>query len=56
MSGWKPLVDAYMGSVAPSMESPAAAGFATKRQESDDLVRVQGTWMTLKAAAKAGLI
>ncbi|MDH1292114.1 hypothetical protein N5C43_12710 [Comamonas terrigena] len=57
MAGYKPLVEAYMHNVAPSAAALQANGFETKTDSSGrELVRIAGTWMTTKAAAKAGLI
>ncbi len=57
MAAWRPLVDAYMSNTAPSSGALKARGFETKQgADGADLVRINGTWVSLKAAAKAGLI
>jgi hypothetical protein len=56
LAGWKPLVSKFMNSTAPNVEALKANGFAVKTVDKVDQVRIQGTWMTLKAAARAGLI
>jgi len=57
MAAWKPLVDKFMSGTAPSIATLRANGFETKTGPGgEDLVRVQGTWMSTQAAAKAGFI
>lgn len=57
MSAWKPLVDKYMSGTAPSAATLKANGFATKTgPNGEELVRIQGAWMSTQAAAKAGYI
>ncbi|NUU69508.1 hypothetical protein HTZ98_01545 [Ralstonia solanacearum] len=57
MAAWRPLVDRYMSNVAPSSAALKARGFETKTSgNGEELVRIQGAWMTTKAAAKAELI
>ncbi|WP_430495583.1 hypothetical protein ACQZ3Y_09090 [Ralstonia pseudosolanacearum] len=57
MAAWRPLVDRYMSNVAPSAAALKARGFETKQgADGADLVRINGAWVSLKAAAKAGLI
>ncbi|MDO3576655.1 hypothetical protein [Ralstonia pseudosolanacearum] len=57
MAAWKPLVDGYMSSTAPSADALRSRGFETKQgADGAELVRINGTWMSLKAAARAGLI
>lgn len=57
MSAWGPLVDKYMTNTAPSAAALKAHGFETKTSPNgEELVRIQGVWMSTKAAAKAGYI
>ncbi len=57
MAAWRPLVDRYISSTAPSAAALKSRGFETKQgADGADLVRINGTWMSLKAAARAGLI
>jgi hypothetical protein len=57
MSGYKPLVEAYMSNVAPSASALEANGFETKTgPKGEELVKIQGQWMPTKVAAKVGLI
>lgn len=52
MSAWKPLIANFMRSVAPSPQALQAIGF----EVDGNLVRIEGKWMDVKAAAKAGFI
>ncbi|WP_017235352.1 hypothetical protein [Pandoraea sp. B-6] len=52
MSAWKPLIAGFMRGVAPNLGALQANGY----EVNGDLVRIDGTWMNVKAAAKAGLI
>lgn len=52
MAGWKPLVRGFLNAVAPSAQALERAGFRVN----GDQVRVEGGWMPIKAAARAGLI
>lgn len=57
MAGYGPLVQAYMNNVAPSSRALESRGFETKTgADGVELVRIQGTWMPTKVAAKIGLI
>lgn len=57
MNGYGPLVQAYMNNVAPSATALESRGFETKvGPNGEELVRIQGTWMLSKVAAKVGLI
>ncbi|MDO3579210.1 hypothetical protein [Ralstonia pseudosolanacearum] len=57
MAAWRPLVDRYISNTAPSAAALKSRGFETKQgADGADLVRINGTWMSLKAAARAGLI
>jgi hypothetical protein len=57
MSAWGPLVDKYMTNTAPSAAALKANGFETKTSPNgEELVRIQGVWMSTKAAAQAGYI
>jgi len=57
MAGWRPLMARYMDQVAPSAEALQARGFETKvTAEGEQLVRIQGNWMSARAAARAGII
>ncbi|WP_197344780.1 hypothetical protein [Ralstonia solanacearum] len=57
MAAWRPLVDRYMSNTAPSSDALKVRGFETKQgADGVDLVRINGSWVSLKAAAKAGLI
>ncbi|WP_214442923.1 hypothetical protein, partial [Cupriavidus metallidurans] len=57
MAAFKPLVEAYMSNVAPSARALASRGFETKTAPNgEEMVRIQGTWMATKVAAKVGLI
>jgi hypothetical protein len=57
MSGWRKLAAAYSREAAPTMESLQQAGFAVKRSDDgDEIVRVNGAWLSVKVAAKMGLI
>ena len=57
MSAWRPLVERYMNNVAPSSEALKARGFETRTTaEGETLVRISGTWMSVKAAAQAGIL
>jgi len=57
MSGWRPLIARYMDQVAPSGDALQARGFETKvTAEGEQMVRIQGVWMSTRAAARAGLI
>ncbi|WP_430504733.1 hypothetical protein [Ralstonia pseudosolanacearum] len=57
MAAWRPLVDRYFANTAPNSDALKARGFETKQgADGADLVRINGTWVSLKAAAKAGLI
>lgn len=52
LSGYKALVRTYLNSTAPSAAALEANGFAVN----GDQVRINGAWMLIKSAAKAGLI
>jgi hypothetical protein len=57
MAGWRPLVERYMSNVAPSSATLKARGFETQTTaEGETLVRISGTWMSVKAAAQAGIL
>lgn len=56
LSKWKGMVSKFMSSNAPSVEALKANGFAVKTVDRVDQVRIQGVWMSLQAAARAGLI
>jgi len=57
MAGWRPLIARYMDQVSPSAEALQARGFETRvTAEGEQLVRIQGTWMSVRAAARAGII
>lgn len=57
MAGWRPLIARYMDQVAPSGDALQARGFETKvTAEGEQVVRLQGVWMSTRAAARAGLI
>jgi hypothetical protein len=56
LSGWKPLVSKFLSSTAPSLQALQENGFQTKTVDNVAQVRIQGMWMSLKAAAKAGYI
>ncbi len=57
MSGWRPLIARYTDQVAPSGDALQARGFETKvTAEGEQMVRIQGVWMSTRAAARAGLI
>jgi len=57
MAGWRPLVSNYFQNSSPSSEALKSRGFDTK-QSSDgtQLVRIQGYWMSVDSASRAGLI
>lgn len=52
LSGWKPLISKFMSSSAPSAAVLESNGF----QVNGDQVRIQGVWMSIQQAAKAGFI
>ncbi|MEK6366626.1 MAG: hypothetical protein V4803_30840 [Burkholderia gladioli] len=52
MSGYKPLITSFMQSVAPTLSALDANGYERK----GNLVLIDGKWMDVKAAARAGLI
>ncbi|HDR9228628.1 TPA: hypothetical protein QDB19_004901 [Burkholderia vietnamiensis] len=52
MSAWKPLVASFMRDVAPNLGALKANGYETN----GNLVRIDGKWIDVKAAARAGLI
>lgn len=57
MAGWRPLIGRYMDQVAPSGDALQARGLETKvTAEGEQMVRIQGAWMSTRAAARAGLI
>ncbi|MFE0840535.1 hypothetical protein [Achromobacter insolitus] len=57
MAGWRPLIARYMDQVAPSAEALQTRGFETRvSPEGEQMVRIQGVWMSTRAAARAGLI
>ncbi|MFJ0454066.1 hypothetical protein [Bordetella bronchiseptica] len=57
MAGWRPLIGRYMDQVAPSAEALQTRGFETRvSPEGEQMVRIQGVWMSTRAAARAGLI
>ncbi|MDN7820591.1 hypothetical protein [Burkholderia vietnamiensis] len=57
MSAYKPLVDSYFANQAPSAAALQRNGFETKTAPNgEQMVRIQGVWMSAKVAAKTGLI
>lgn len=57
MAGWRPLIARYMDQVAPSAEALQTRGLETRvSPEGEQMVRIQGVWMSTRAAARAGLI
>jgi hypothetical protein len=52
------LADEFMRSTPPAAEALHAAGFETRTDENTGelLMRVEGRWVAVKAAAKQGLI
>ncbi len=52
MKPWKGLVSKYLSTTPPSKESLEAAGLHVR----GELVWIDGGWMSIKAAARAGLI
>ncbi|WP_157112250.1 hypothetical protein [Pandoraea faecigallinarum] len=52
MSAWKPLIAGFMRGVAPNLGALQANGY----EVNGNLVRIDGKWMNVKAAAKAGFI
>ena len=56
MSGWKGLISRFQSSTAPSLEVLQENGFQTRTLAKEAEVRINGIWMTIGAAAKAGLI
>lgn len=57
MSGWRGLVSRYMDRVAPEAEALKARGFETTvSPEGEPLVRINGSWISTRAAARAGIL
>jgi hypothetical protein len=57
MTGYKALADRYFAGTAPSVAVLQANGFETKTgHDGEELVRIQGTWIPLKVAARVGLV
>lgn len=55
-SVWKGLVPLYRSSVLPTDEALQRAGIAVHRRNGESYINYKGTQMTVKAAAKAGLL
>jgi hypothetical protein len=55
-SVWKELIPLYRSSVLPSNEALARAGIPVKQVGNDTIITYKGMTMSLKAAAKAGLL
>jgi hypothetical protein len=53
MNEWKPLIDRYYSAVPPTAHALKAAGYEVI---GNDSVKINGTVMPIKSAAKAGLI
>jgi hypothetical protein len=56
LSGWKGMVSKFMTSNAPSTEALQANGFAVRTVDKQNQVRINGTWLSVQAAARANLI
>lgn len=56
MRGWRGMINRFQSNYAPSLGVLQANGFETRTSGSEPEERVGGIWMSVKGAAKAGLI
>jgi hypothetical protein len=56
VAGYKPIIAAYLDHVPISSHAASAAGYETRTEGGTEMIKIGGTWTTLKAAARAGLL
>lgn len=56
LSSWKGLINRFHSTHAPSVQVLKANGFETRTHGDEPEVRIQGIWMSVKGATRAGFI